>query len=85
MQFHHYVQVESFCTVVVKQCMEIKRNIQFFGCIECMRCRLFLPMFAVSVRLSVCQTQSVHVTLLKSAAARAVCAGSFGAAFVKLL
>jgi len=50
------------------------------GCDECMRCRLLLPMIAVSVRRSV----SLSVTRLNSAV-RAVCAGSFGAAFAKLL
>jgi len=42
------------------------------GCIECMRCRLLLPMFAVSVCLSV--TRRVQCVW-----------GSFGAAFAKLL
>jgi len=46
------------------------------GCIECMRCRLLLPMCAVSVRLSVTRLNF---------AARAFCAGSFDAAFAKLL
>jgi len=50
------------------------------GCIECMRCKLLLPMIAVSVRRSV----SLSVTRLNSAA-HAVCAGSFGAAFAKSL
>jgi len=39
------------------------------GCIECMRCRLFLPMYVVFVCPSVC---CLSVTWLKSAAARAV-------------
>jgi len=43
-------------------------SIQFLGYIECMRCWLLLPMFAVSDYQSVCQS----VTWLKSAAARAV-------------
>jgi len=29
LMFHHYVSVESCCTVVVKQCTEIYQNIQF--------------------------------------------------------
>jgi len=46
-----------------------------------MRCRLLLPMFAVSVSLAI----SLSVTRLNSAAAHAVCAWSFGAAFAELL
>jgi len=46
----------------------ILASTQYLGCIECMRCRLLLPMFAVSVCLSVHR----FVALLKSAASRAV-------------
>jgi len=52
-------------------------SVLFLGCIECIRCRLFLPMVTVSVCPS--------VTRLILAAAHAVCVGSFGAAFAKLL
>jgi len=52
------------------------------GCIECMRCWLFLPMFAVSVRLSVTRLKSARRV---QCTPHTVCAGSFGAAFVKLL
>jgi len=45
------------------------------GCVECMRCRLLLPMCAVSVCQSVCH--AVQST-------RFHCAESFGAAFAKL-
>jgi len=56
----YFAWVSSFCIL---------------DCTECIRCRLLLPMIAVSVCLS--------VTLFNSAA-RAMCAGSVGAAFAKL-
>jgi len=55
------------------------------GCIECMRCRLLLPMFAVSIRQSVrpsvCQS-ACHAAQLGGACS--MC-GEFAAAFAKLL
>jgi len=47
----------------------------FFGCIECMRCRLLLPVCVVSVHQSVCHVAQLGFTVR----------GSFGAAFAKSL
>jgi len=48
---------------------------QLLGCVDCMKCRLLLPMCAVSVSLSFC-----HATQLGF-----IVQGSFGAAFAKSL
>jgi len=58
---------------IVSTCEWLKSWKHFLGCVECMRCRLLLPLIAVSVR----RTVSLSVTQLNSVA-RAVCAESFG-------
>jgi len=56
------------------------RNV--LSCIECMRCRLLLPMLSVSV----CQSVRPSVSLsAPNDLAQCYCAGSFGAAFAKSL
>jgi len=42
-------------------CYAFNSTRQFLGCIECMRCRLFLPMIAVSVRQSVLSRDSTRL------------------------
>jgi len=54
-------------------------------CIECMRCWLFLPMFALSICQSVCLSRGLNRWWCVQCMPRAVCAGSFSAVFAKCL
>jgi len=70
---------------MLEKVLRLQSNVAFafLGCIECMRCRLLLPMRAVSVCqsvrpavcLSVCHAAQLDFTVL----------GLFGTAFAKLL
>jgi len=66
-------------------CVEVLQLKILLGCIECMRCWLFLSMFAVSVSLLVCLSRSLTWRWHVQCMPHAVCAGSFGAAFTKCL
>jgi len=65
----------------------------FLGCIECMRCRLLLPMCVMSVCPSVCQSVCLSVSLSRmhrmsptqwiQLETQLHCAGSFHATFAK--
>jgi len=64
------------CISTIGRSDRARKLITFSGCIECIRCRLLLPVIAVSFSLSLARLNS---------AARSVCVVSFGAAFAKSL
>jgi len=61
----HSMQPETLVITGQKYFSHDHRRLIFqliLGCIECMRCRLLLPIFAVSVSLSVCLSRMHQMT-----------------------